>query len=137
MCILGRVDGGRSGSGIQPKGLKDLDRDHAICHSQGRHYSTFESLIDCEEISMQRSVLAMAAAVLSAILLSAGTAQAGPYPFGDEPYRFNWGYDPAVASGCLKWNWQLHQWNDHCPRYAYPKAFMHPRPPRVVLRTKG
>jgi hypothetical protein len=47
---------------------------------------------------MQRSVLAMAAAAFSVILLSAGSAQAGPYPFGDEPYRFNWGYDPEVAS---------------------------------------
>jgi hypothetical protein len=88
-------------------------------------------------ILMQRSVLAMAAAAFSVILLSAGSAHAGPYPFGDEPYRFNWGYDPEVASGCLKWNWQRHQWNDYCPRYVHPKAFMFPRASRVVLRTKG
>ena len=85
---------------------------------------------------MQRYVLAMVAAAFSVILLSTGSAQAGPYPFGDEPYRLNWGYDPAVASGCLKWNWQQHQWDDHCPRYVRPKAFMYPRSSRVVLRTK-
>ena len=86
---------------------------------------------------MQRYVLAMVAAAFSVILLSTGSAQAGPYPFGDEPYRLNWGYDPEIASGCWKWNWQQHQWDDHCPRYVHPKAFMYPRSSRVVLRTKG
>lgn len=85
---------------------------------------------------MRRYALGMVAAAFAVTLLSAGSAQAGPYPFGDEPYRLDWGYDPAVASGCLKWNWQLHQWNDYCARYVQPKAFMYPRS-SVVLRTKG
>jgi len=86
---------------------------------------------------MRRFALAMATTAFSMIVLSTGSAQAGPYPFGDEPYRLDWVYDPGVASGCFKWNWQQHQWNDYCPRYVHPKAFMYPRASRVVLRTKG
>jgi|SoiMethySBSTD1v2_1073268.scaffolds.fasta_scaffold217232_2 hypothetical protein len=86
---------------------------------------------------MQRNMLAMAAAAFSLILLSTGSAQSGPYPFGNEPYRLDWVYEPAIASGCWKWNWQQHQWNDHCPRYVHPKAFMYPHSSRVVLRSKG
>jgi hypothetical protein len=86
---------------------------------------------------MPTSVLAIVAAAFSVVLLSASGAYAGPYPFGDEPYRLNWGYDPAVESGCLKWNWQQYQWNDNCPIYVHPKAYMYPRSSRVVLRTKG
>ena len=86
---------------------------------------------------MQRPLLAIVAATFSAVLLSGGSVQAGPYPFGDEPYRLNWWYDPEIRSGCWKWNWQQHQWNDYCPRYVQPKAYMYPRSPRVALRTKG
>jgi len=86
---------------------------------------------------MQRNMLAMAAAAFSVILLSTGSAQSGPYPFGNKPYRLDWVYEPAIASGCWKWNWQQHQWNDHCPRYVHPKAFMYPHSSRVVLRSKG
>jgi hypothetical protein len=88
-------------------------------------------------VFMQRSMFAIVAAAFSVVLLSTGSAQSGPYPFGDEPYRLNWWYDPEIESGCWKWNWQLHQWNDHCPRYVSPKAYMYPRSSRVVLRTKG
>lgn len=86
---------------------------------------------------MRNSAFAIAAACVLASVISAGSAQAGPYPFGDQPYRLNWGYDPEIESGCWKWNWQLHQWNDHCPRYVQPKAYMYPRSSRVVLRSKG
>lgn len=74
-----------------------------------------------------------AAAVFVTFGLSTA-AHSGPYPFGDEPYRLDWGYDPQIQSGCWKWNWQQHQWNDYCPVYVHPKAYMYPR---VVLRTKG
>jgi hypothetical protein len=86
---------------------------------------------------MRKSVFGIIA--FSATLLSGGAGYAGAagYPFGDEPYRLNWGYDPAVESGCLQWNWQQYSWYDHCPIYVHPKAYMHPRAPRAVLRTRG
>jgi hypothetical protein len=71
----------------------------------------------------------------TAMLLSSGSAYAGPYPFGDEPYRLDWGYDPQIQSGCLRWNWQQYHWNNHCPVYVQPKAYMYPG--RTVLRVKG
>jgi hypothetical protein len=84
---------------------------------------------------MQRLMLAIVAAML--VSTTACSAQSAPYPFGDAPYRLNWWYDPEIESGCWKWNWQLHQWNDYCPRYISPKAYMYPRSSRVVLKTKG
>ena len=84
---------------------------------------------------MQKSLLAIAAAAISVMLLSTGTAYS--YPFGDEPYRLNWEYDAGVTSGCLKWNWQQYLWNDYCPVYVHPKAYMYSHPSRVVLRTRG
>ncbi len=78
-------------------------------------------------------------AILGALLLvvlPAGGAQA----FGDQPRwpEFGYGYEPAIASGCLKWNWQQYAWYDHCPAYVHPKAYMYPRSSlRTVLRTKG
>jgi hypothetical protein len=77
--------------------------------------------------------------VLSAALLSGGAAYAGGagYVFGDEPYRLNWGYDPDIQSGCRKWNWQQYGWDDYCPIYFHPKAYMYPRSSRVMLRTRG
>jgi hypothetical protein len=86
---------------------------------------------------MRKSLYAIVAAAFSTVLLSGSAAYAGPYPYGDEPYRLNWDYDPGVASGCLKWNWQLYQWNDTCPVYVHPKAYMYPRASGAVLRTKG
>ena len=85
---------------------------------------------------MQKSLLAIAAAV-SFLIATSGGAVSGPYRFGDEPYRLNWGYDPQIESGCRKWNWQQYLWNDTCPIYVHPKAYMYPRSSRVVLRTKG
>ena len=82
---------------------------------------------------MQKSLCAIFAATFLALLLSGGAANAGPYPFGDEPYRLNWGYDPAVESGCLKWNWQQYGWDDTCPVYIHPKAHMYPRSTHVVF----
>ena len=82
---------------------------------------------------MQRSLFAIITAAFSVALLSGSGAHAGGYPFGDEPYRLNWGYDPAVESGCLKWNWQQYQWNDTCPVYIHPKAYMRPRATHVVF----
>ena len=85
---------------------------------------------------MQKSLLAIAAA-FSFLIATSGGAISGPYPFGDEPHTLNWGYYPAIESGCWKWNWQQSQYNDHCPVYVHPKAYMYPRSSRVVLRTKG
>ena len=81
---------------------------------------------------MQKSLVAIFAATM---VLSGGSAYARPYPFGDEPYRLDWGYDSQIQSGCLKWNWQQYQWNNHCPVYVQPKAYMYPG--RTVLRVRG
>ena len=85
---------------------------------------------------VMKKVFAVIGAAISIMLLSSSGAYSGTYPFGDEPYRLNWGYDPEIQSGCWKWNWQLYQWDDHCPVYINPKAYMYLRS-RVVLRTKG
>ncbi len=79
----------------------------------------------------------VAAAAFSIVVVSTSAAQCGTYPFGDEPYRLDWGYDPGIESGCLQWNWQQYQWKDHCPVYVHPKAYMYPQSHRAVLRTKG
>ena len=77
-------------------------------------------------------------AIATAVCLYASPVSAqGPYPFGDEPYRLNWYPDPEIAAGCWKWNWQLYQWQDRCPVYVNPKAYMFSRSSRAVLRTKG
>jgi hypothetical protein len=85
---------------------------------------------------MQKSLLAIAAG-FSLLIATSGAAISGPYPFGDEPYTLNWGYYPQIEKACWKWNWQLYEYNDHCPVYVHPKAYMYPRSSRVVLRTKG
>jgi len=86
---------------------------------------------------MQRSLLAIAAA-FSFVVLSNSAALSGPYPYGDAPYTLSWwGYYPQIESGCWKWNWQQYQWDDHCPVYVQPKAYMYPRAGGVVLRTRG
>jgi len=46
---------------------------------------------------MQKSLLAIFATVM---VLSSGSVQAGPYPFGDEPYRLDWGYGPQIQPTC-------------------------------------
>ncbi|TYO61212.1 hypothetical protein FXV83_39210 [Bradyrhizobium hipponense] len=79
--------------------------------------------------------LATTALTVSLVFVSSA-AYCGSYPFGDEPYRLEWSYDPQIPSGCWKWNWQLYQWQDYCPVYVHPKAYMYPRT-GVVLRTKG
>ena len=86
---------------------------------------------------MKKSVVGIVA--FGAVLLLGGAAYAGgsAYPFGDEPYRLNWGYDPEIQSGCWKWNWQQYGWDDYCPIYIHPKAYMYPRSSRVLLRTRG
>jgi hypothetical protein len=88
--------------------------------------------------------IAILAATLSALVLSSSGAYSGSgYPFGDEPYTLDWGYLPywnnwpQIQSGCWQWNWQQYQWNDRCPVYVAPKAYMHPRSSRAALRTKG
>ena len=87
---------------------------------------------------MQKSLLVAFGAAFSIFVVSTSSAQSGTYAFGDEPYRLDWGYDPEIASGCWRWNWQQYQWEDHCPRYVYPKAYMYyGRPGHVVVRTKG
>jgi hypothetical protein len=80
---------------------------------------------------MQKSLLAIFATVM---VLSSGSAYAGPYPFGDEPYRLDWGYGPQIQPTCWKWNWQQYHWVDQCPVYVQPKAYMFRR---AVLRVKG
>ena len=41
----------------------------------------------------------------------------------------------ALSDAKVRWNWQQYQWDDHCPVYVHPKAFMYPS--RAVLRTRG
>jgi hypothetical protein len=84
---------------------------------------------------MQKSLLAIIAA-FSLLTMTSGGARSAPYAFGDEPHTLNWGNYPQIESGCWKWNWQQNQYNDHCPVYVHPKAYMYPRS-NVVLRTKG
>lgn len=85
---------------------------------------------------MQKSLLATFAA-LSFLIATSGGAISGPYPFGDEPYTLDWRPHPQIEAGCWKWNWQESLYNDLCPVYVHPKAYMFPRSSRVVLRTKG
>ena len=86
---------------------------------------------------MRKSFLAILISAGSVLVLSTGGAVAGSYPFGDPPYTLNWDYYPQVQSGCWKWNWQQYQWDDHCPVYVQPKAYMYPRSRPAVLRTRG
>src|SRR3982751_5816590 len=87
---------------------------------------------------MRNSLYAIIAAAFSAVLPWGNAAYAtGPYPFGDPPYTLNFDYYPQIQSGCLRWNWQQYQWNDTCPVYINPKAYMyHPRG-GAVLRSRG
>ncbi|MEK9281907.1 MULTISPECIES: hypothetical protein [unclassified Bradyrhizobium] len=87
---------------------------------------------------MYKSCL-IAIAAAACMYASSASALGGPYPFGDEPYRLNW-YpepEPEIANGCWKWNWQQYQWDDYCPVYVRPKAYMYPRARAIVVRTKG
>jgi len=94
---------------------------------------------------MRRSCLATLVAAGSMLVLSASSALSGSYwsnangkyPFGDPPYTPDFGYDPEITTGCWKWNWQQYQWDEHCPVYVHPKAFMYPRSYRAVLRARG
>ena len=90
-----------------------------------------------EGVVMQKSLLAISAAAVSAMLLSTAPASSEPYAFGDPPYTLNWWYYPQIQTGCWKWNWQNYLWNDYCPAYVTPKAYMYPRGSRAVLRTRG
>jgi hypothetical protein len=85
---------------------------------------------------MQKAILMIVAAV-AVVSISSGTAHSGSYAFGDPPYRLDFGYDPQVESGCLKWNWQQYQWDDFCAVYVHPKAYMYPRAGHAVLRVRG
>jgi hypothetical protein len=89
------------------------------------------------EVAMTKLLLSSFFAVFFLVaLLGTDNARA----FGDEPHwpGFGYSYEPAIASGCWKWNWQQYSWYDHCPAYVYPKAYMYPRSSsRTVLRTKG
>lgn len=86
---------------------------------------------------MQKAILTLLAAV-AVLSISNGAVRAGTYPFGDPPYRLDFWYDPQVESDCLKWNWQQYQWEDHCPVYVHPKAYMYyGRYRHAVVRTKG
>jgi hypothetical protein len=86
---------------------------------------------------MQRSLLVIAA--VAVVMGSSSVAYSGnaPYIFGDLPYRLDFGPDPQVESGCFRWNWQQYQWEDFCAVYVNPKAYMHPRANRAVVRTRG
>jgi len=76
----------------------------------------------------------MFAVAVLLVVVSADKALA----FGDEPRwpGFGYSYEPAIASGCWKWNWQQYSWYDHCPVYVHPKAYMYSRG-RPALRVKG
>jgi len=85
---------------------------------------------------MQKSLLAAVVFTSSVFSVSTSYAQDRIYPFGDPPYRLNLGSTPEIETGCWKWNWQQYQWNNHCPRYVYPKAYMfYGRPMPAVVHT--
>ena len=87
---------------------------------------------------MQKSLFVIIAAAFSVLVLSTSGARSDPYTFGDPPYTLNWEYYPQIQTGCWKWNWQQYLWDDYCPVYVHPKAYMYyPRSSRVVLRTRG
>jgi hypothetical protein len=86
---------------------------------------------------MLKSLFAISTAAASVMLFSISTAYSGTYPFGDAPYRLNWGYDPGIESGCLRWNWQQYGWDDYCPVYFHPKAYMFPGYSRAAVRSKS
>jgi hypothetical protein len=76
--------------------------------------------------------------ILSALTFVAMTiGSSNAMAFGEEPYWPGIGREPAIESGCWRWNWQQHAWYEHCPVYVSPKAYMYPRSSRVVLRTRG
>lgn len=81
--------------------------------------------------------LLAATALTVSLMFVSGAAHCGVYPLGDEPYQLDWGYDPEIQSGCWKWNWQLQQFQNYCPVYVHPKAYMYPRARAVVVRAKG
>ena len=90
---------------------------------------------------MQKSLFVIIAAAFSVLVLSTDGARSQsygqPYAFGDTPYTLNWWYYPQIQSGCWKWNWQNYLWNDYCPAYIQPKAYMYSPHSRAVLRTRG
>lgn len=92
---------------------------------------------------MRTSVMTTLVGAVSIFIFSAGSALSGTYApgeayrFGTPPYTLNLDYYPQIETGCWKWNWQQHQWDDHCPAYVNPKAYMNPRSRPVVLRTRG
>jgi hypothetical protein len=87
---------------------------------------------------MRKSLFAVTAAAFSVLVLSTSGARSEGYVFGDPPYTLNWWYYPEIQNGCWKWNWQQYLWNDYCPAYIQPKAYMYsPRHSRAVLRTRG
>ena len=101
----------------------------------GKHRRGIEGLI------MQKSLFVIIAAAFSVLVLSTDGARSQsygqPYSFGDTPYTLNWWYYPQIQSGCWKWNWQQYFWNDYCPVYIQPKAYMYYPHSRAVLRTRG
>ena len=86
---------------------------------------------------MKRAFILTAFFLAAITVATSASAQNRNYPFGDEPYRLNWGYEPEIQNGCWKWNWQQYHWNDYCAVYVHPKAYMYPRRNGAVLRTKG
>jgi hypothetical protein len=85
---------------------------------------------------MNKSVSAIIATA-AFIVLSSTSAQSGDYPVGDPPYRLDYAHEPQIESSCLKWNWQQYLWEDHCPIYVHPKAYMYPRAAHALIRAKG
>src|SRR4051794_38421199 len=85
---------------------------------------------------MRNKSIAIIAAAFSAVLLSSSAASS--YPFGDEPYWLDWGPTSLpIQPECVRWNWQQYHWDNLCPVYVHPKAFMYPRASRAALRTRG
>src|SRR3954451_20562414 len=79
-----------------------------------------------------------ATAVISLmVVFLSSAAYSRSYRYGDQSYRLDWGTEPQIETACWRWNWQLHHWNNYCPAYVQPKAFMYPRSRHVLLRTRG
>jgi hypothetical protein len=85
-------------------------------------------------------VMATLRSILAGALLAAFLPSGSALAFADGPRwpEFGYGDGAAIASGCLRWNWQQYSWYDHCPVYVRPKAYMYPASSlRSVVRVKG
>ena len=90
---------------------------------------------DFERRADQMSKAKFAAILCTGVVL-AFAAPGKALAIGDGPHwpaPYNW--EPAIQSGCWKWNWQQYSWYDYCPKYISPKAYIYSRR-GAVLRSR-